>query len=43
MKQVFAVTYTNFRTIATDDGTFGKHEPGSLENRLMVEFEPLDD
>lgn len=42
MRYVIAVIYSNYRTVAVDDGNFGKHPPGSLDDRLMVRFERLD-
>lgn len=42
MRYVLAFIYSNFRTIAIDDGSFGRYSPGSLDDRLMVKFERLD-
>lgn len=41
MRYVLAAIYCNFRTFAVDDGTFGRHAPGSFEDRLMVRSERL--
>ena len=41
MRYVIAVIYSNFRTVAVDDGSFGRHPSGSLDDRLMVKFERL--
>ena len=41
MRYVIAVIYSNYRTVVFDDGSFGKHPPGSLDDRLMVRFERL--
>ena len=41
MRYVIAVVYSNFRTVVVDDGSFGRHPPGSLDDQLMVKFERL--
>lgn len=41
MRYVIAVVYSNFKTVTVKDGSFGRHPPGSLDDRLMVKFERL--
>jgi hypothetical protein len=41
MRYILASIYSNFRTVVVDDGSFGCHPSGSLEDRLMVRVEPL--
>ena len=43
MRYTIAVIYSNFKTIAVADGSFGRYPPGSLHDRLMVKFELLQD
>lgn len=41
MRYILGVVYSNFTTRVVDDGTLGRHAPGSLEDRLMVKFERI--
>ena len=41
MRYVIAVIFSNFSLVAINDGSFGRHPPGSPNDRLMVKFEPL--
>lgn len=41
MRCAIAVVFSNFKTVAVNDGSFRRHPPGSLDDQLMVKFERL--
>lgn len=43
MRYILALIYSNFTTHVVEEETFGRHPPGSLNERLMVKLEQLND
>lgn len=41
MRYILAIIFTNFKVNVVDPASFGRHTPGSLEDKLWAQFEPL--
>jgi hypothetical protein len=41
MRYILAIIFTNFQVTVADLSSFGRHMPGSLEDKLWLKFEPL--